>query len=236
MSLDQGVYATQPKVEHRFFQENDGRFGLQITLSGPPNPSLFSGQAEERQGNVPLRYTLEADGSCAGQKLRLLISQELATSLQPLVNILRSDFDLTKRDNREFACQWVIEMALEDSENPLAYDQEALLSNLVVRNADQTLDVELVSSRFDARRHSLFLTVATRQSWPLDHIDDRQMVNFNLTAEVHLPIQRGNGRAMRPFKAILAFPRIGERQLPAPSLPLTTPESQPLPAAIGTGG
>lgn len=233
VDLSPDVYQEVPRSENRFVQDADGRFGLQFTVSGQPNTGLFRGLLHLRPGSVGLRYALEMDGFCAGEKLRLYVDQELATSLQPTISVVRSDFDLSKRDNRQFACQWEIELALEDGENPIAFDQETFVSNLLVRNADEELDVELVSSTFDARRHMLYLVFATRQSWSLEQINDRKMNNFNLSSDLHLPTERGIERAIRPLKAIIAMPEIEAKEVTAPqNIPLL-PTVDPLESGGG---
>lgn len=237
VDLSPNVYQNAPKTENRFVHETDGRFGLQFTVSGQPNAQLFYGSPQNRPGSVGLRYALEMDGYCGGEKLRLYVDQELATSLQPIINVVSADFDLSKRDNRQFACQWEVEIALEDGENPIAFDQETFVANLLVRNADQELDVELVNSTFDSRRHALYLTFATRKSWPLDQINDRKMNSFNLSSDLHLPTMRGTERAVRPLKAIIAMPEVGRREeltpktVPGPAVPMMA-----VPDSTRTGG
>lgn len=235
VELTQQVYQEMPRSENRFVVEPDGRFGLQFTVSGLPDARLFRGLPQERPGSVGLHYALEMDGYCGGEKLRIYIDQELATSLQPSLKVIRADFDLSKRDNRLFACQWEVEVALEDSENPIAFDQETLVSNLSVRNADQPLSVALVSSRFDYRRHVLYLVFATTQSWQLDQINDRNMINFNLSGDLHLPTQRGTERAVRPLKAIIAMPEIGRRETTVPTV-VPAAEVVPIPEGGLPGG
>lgn len=219
--LSSGVYEQMPRIDNRFFAEGDGQFGLEITVAGRPDAALFSGRLEERSGSVNLHYVLESGQNWQGRPLRMTIDQELATSLAPTVSLIRSDFDLSKRDNRQFACQWEIELAVEDGDNPIAADEEVWIANTLVRNSNAELAVELVESWFNERRGTLLLTFSTRKSWPLDQINDRQMNNFNLSAELQLPTERGNSRAIRPIKAIIAMPTVGPR--PAPPTPKAVP-------------
>lgn len=216
--ISEGSYAETPRIDHHFFEEANGQSGLKITVSGQPAPQLFSGRPEDRSGSVPLRYTIALDQELFGQQLILRIDKELGTSSSPIVHLLRANFDLTKRDSRDFAFLWEVELALEDRDNPVDYGKEALVSNIVVRNSNTTLAVELLKSQFDARRHSLLLTFASRDAWPLARIDDQQMDNYNLSADVHLPIQRGTGRTIRPVKAVIAVPKIREEVVEIPAI------------------
>lgn len=231
--ISEGTYAETPKIDHYFFEEANGQSGLKITVSGLPAPQLFSGRPEDRSGSVPLRYAVALDQELFGQRLQLRVDKELGTSSSPIVHLLRANFDLTKRDSRDFAFLWEVELALEDRDNPVDYNKEALVSNIVVRNSNSPLAVELLKSEFDARRHSLLITFASRDAWPLARINDQQMENYNLSADVHLPIQRGTGRTIRPIKAVIAVPNIREEvvETAAPQN-FEAVEPAPLPNAI----
>ncbi len=233
--ISEGVYVETPRIEHYFFEEANGLSGLKINVSGQPHPALFSGQLENRKGSVPLRYAIVLDQELFGQQLVLRVDKELATSSAPIVHLLRANFDLTKRDNRDFAFLWEVELALEDRDNPIDYSQEALVSNIEVRNSDQTMVVDLLHSRFDAKRHSLLLTFTSQAAWPLARIDDQKMAAFNLSADVHLPIQRGAGRTIRPIKVVIAVPSIRPEIVEAPEQ-LPAELSTPAPALLPSGG
>ncbi|MEL6357999.1 MAG: hypothetical protein AAFQ37_13820, partial [Bacteroidota bacterium] len=236
VDLRPGVYASIPRIDYRYYEEKSDRFGLQLTVSGQPTTDLFAGAMEERLGSAPLQYSIVSEGSCGGQFLRLYIDEELATSLAPIVSVVRSEFDLTKRDNRQFACQWTVELEIKDDENPIAYEQEIFAANLIARNSDREIDVELVTSSYNTRNHTLLLTFATRDTWPLDEIDDRHMADFNLSTDLHLPTSRGWERAIRPIKVIIAMPRVGPREVMLPKTIIPQQDSLLVPNLIDNGG
>ncbi|MEL6273656.1 MAG: hypothetical protein AAFU03_00950, partial [Bacteroidota bacterium] len=236
VDLRPGVYASIPRIDYRYYEEKSDRFGLQLTVSGQPATDLFAGAMEERLGSAPLQYSIVSEGSCGGQFLRLYIDEELATSLAPIVSVVRSEFDLTKRDNRQFACQWTVELEIKDDENPIAYEQEIFAANLIARNSDREIDVELVTSSYNTRNHTLLLTFATRDTWPLDEIDDRHMADFNLSTDLHLPTSRGWERAIRPIKVIIAMPRVGPREVMLPKTIIPQQDSLLVPNLIDNGG
>lgn len=207
ISLSPGVYRETPSIIHDYYQEADGRFGLVFTVRGIPHPDLFSGRKGDRRGAVELEYTLALAGRHR-VALQVGTRQEIATSLHPVLDLVSADFDLTKRDNQRYAFEWEIELQVEDRENPVDMTKKALLELQQAGNELGKLEVLPVSAYFNAARHTLVLTVATVESWPLSRIDDRQMIEYNLTGEVELPTQRGKSAPKRPLRATIAMPSI----------------------------
>ncbi len=221
----EGVYTGDPQILNQFFQEDSGLFGMEFSLSGLPNPSLF--QAPVNTGMAPpaMVYTIESQNDVGGVPLRIQVNEQLTVSKHPLVTVKRASFDLGLRDNRQFACTWTVEMVIDDSNHPLAYEKAVYVDKMKAHQGGEELPIELVETRFDANRSTLYLMVATRNSWPLDQINDQQMRSYDLQMDVYLPTQRGETPVVRQINTVIAMPSI-YRQGPAampPSIPLYTP-------------
>jgi hypothetical protein len=151
------------------------------------------------------------------------VGEELATSAHPVVHVHDGRFDLSLKEDRRFAFQWKVTLEVEDVENPVDFAELPYISNVQVRRGDQqSVDVRVADVILDARRKQYVVTLETVATWPLHRIDDQQMVNYNLSLEVHLPSQRSTTRPVRPVKGNLSFPTL-RPDPPAAPLPTVTP-------------
>ncbi|MGB3548041.1 MAG: hypothetical protein WBA17_13760 [Saprospiraceae bacterium] len=238
--LRPGTYHLPPRLETRFFEEPNGRFGCEFTVSGQPAEALFGQMGAGQTEVVPLRYRIRVADAIRSQSISFQVREELATSAHPIARITDGRYDLAKREDRRFAFQWRAIVEIEDRENPVDYLQEIFVSNVHLRHNEREVETEVIRVDADARRHRCEIVLETRQSWPLQRIDDLRPVNYNLSLDVHLPTRNGKIRNVRPLKTIVTFPGIVPEPAPA-SAPHESPGTDglksgfPPPAAEGGG-
>lgn len=227
-----GVYAGPLRWEAAYFKESNGVSGGRFTITGQPDPRLFSGSIAERPGQVRLSYTLRSLQPVGGAYLRLSVDEELPTSAHPIVSLNAGRFDLTLQEDRRFAFQWRCQLEVEDEDNPVDFNVLPYVSNIRVWSGDQTaVETEVVNITPDPARHAFIITLESRQTWPLDRIDDKQMQNYNLAMEVHLQSRRAPVRTVRQVRGFLAFPSL-RPEAPVIIMPVEAPPA----SGNGNGG
>ncbi len=230
--VNQGVYVGEPRLQVDHYREDNGQYGCRFTITGRPQPTLFSGPLAQRPGTVPVRYRIRSQETLMGHYLTFYLNEELATSAHPIVNLENGQFDLSKHEDRKFAFQWQFTLEVEDRENPVDFSVPPFVSNLKVRGSDQEIEANVTRVFCNAQKKECYLSIETRETWPLDKIDDRNMVNYNLAMDIHLQTFRAQVRNVRPVKGILSFPSIRPDRPPVPR----TPEIIPLAAPVTPGG
>lgn len=235
-NVQPGVYAGPLRWEASYFREDNGLSGGRFTITGQPDPSLFTGSVTERPGQVRLSYTLRSLHPVGGSYLRLTVNEELPTSAHPIVGLAQGRFDLSIQEDRRFALQWKCLLEIEDEDNPIDFATTPYISQIKVWRGDQSaLEVHLADIRPDPERHCFVLTLQSRETWPLDRIDDKQMLNYNLSMEVHLQSRRAPVRSIRQVRGFLSFPDI-KTERPAPNeIPMPAPTA-PTSSGNGNGG
>jgi hypothetical protein len=168
-----------------------------------------------------------------GHYLTFYLNEELATSAHPIVHLEDGQFDLSKHEDRKFAFQWQFTLEVEDRENPVDFSVPPFVSNLKVRGSDQEIEANVTQVFCNAQKKECYISIETRETWALDKIDDRNMVNYNLAMDVHLQTYRGQVRNVRPVKGILSFPSIRPDPPPVPRTPAIVPLAAPVPPGGG---
>lgn len=236
--LTTDVYTAPPALEAKPYEQSGGRYGCRFTVTGQPNPLLFTGELAQRPGTLPLAYRIRSSQSVGGYQLVFHVAEELPTSAHPIVRPTEGKFDLSIKEDRRFAFQWTIPLDIEDTENPVNYAELPYVADLRLRRSDQSnpIDVQVKEIVADARRHQYRLVLETRETWPLQQINDRKMQNYHLDCTVHLPAKRTPNRVARPIKTQLAFPNILPMQAAAsPAVPPEAPATT-VPPMNGDGG
>ena len=214
-----GVYDGLPSLRAEPFQDSKtGAFGCRFTVIGKPLSSNFRGPLASRPGNLKLSYRIKSRRPVGGTFLYLNVNEEIQTSAHPIANISGGEFDLSKKEDRRFAFQWKFVVDLEDRDNPVDFSKIPYIGNLLVRRSDKKIDVNLADIQADPQRHRYYITIESLDTYPLDKIDDRNMVNYNLSLDVHLQGNRSAGRSVRPLKSVLSFPSIKPDPKPEPIL------------------
>lgn len=218
-----GVYVGQPQLEARPFQENE-RAGCLFTITGAPDPAVFTGPLLERPGKLSLSYQLRSRTEVGGVGLVLQIQEELPTSAHPIVRLADGQFDLSIKENRRFAFQWRVALEVEDDENPVDFAAIPYFSELQLSRGDQAqaLDIRVKEVMANPRKHQYIVTLETHDTWPLQQINDQMMETYNLSCKAHLPAQRTENRMLRPLKGFISFPRIDPLPPPVPETPVGT--------------
>lgn len=216
-SVTPGVYEENPRIHAEyFFDEKEESYGCRFTISGRPLRRHFQGPNATRPSKLELGYTIRSRSEIAGTALRIHVDQELQTSTHPTAFISKGEFDLAKQEGRRFAFQWQFAVEVEDSENPVDFNARPLVDNLVVRRSDETLKMRVMDVRPEPDRRRFWVTVQTEQTFPLDKIDDVNMLSYNLSLDIHLKNKRSGVASVRPLKDILSFPSIKKDPPPEP--------------------
>ena len=208
-----GVYRGLPKLDATFFEDPNGTFGCQFTVTGRPAPSNFAGPLSSRPSKLDLSYVIRSRYPVNGEYLRFFINEEIQTSSHPIASITDGEFDLSKKENRRFALQWEFEIEIEDHYNPVDFKTEPYISNLAVRKSDKSLNVRVSDIQLDRQRRRMLLTLETLDSYPLERIDDSNMINYNMAFDIHLQSERSGGISVRPVKSNVLFPTIRPIQI-----------------------
>jgi hypothetical protein len=243
-----GVYEETPQLSTDYLSDSgSGVFGCRFTIAGRPLIDNFQGPFSDRPSRLNVAYTLRSRSPVGGQYLRLYVQEELQTSSHPIATVSRGEFDLKKKEDRRFALQWKFAIEIEDAENPVDFNEIPYIDNLLARRSDGNLPIKLAGVDRDAHRRIFYITLETVETYPLDKIDDLNMITYNLSLDVHLRSVRSAVRSVRPVKSVLMFPTIrkdpppeaapADHQPPSsgqgmePQSPLPAP-AQPLPAAL----
>ncbi|MCB0584138.1 MAG: hypothetical protein KDD06_02245, partial [Phaeodactylibacter sp.] len=204
-----GVYDGLPSLAAQPFQDNDSRVsGCRFTISGRPLGANFRGPVENRPSKLNVRYRIRSKEPVDGVFLSFDIDEEIQTSSHPIAHISEGSFDLSKKDGWNFAFQWKFAIDIEDRYNPVNFDVQPYIGNLLVRRSDKELNVRIVNVEPDLARKRFYITLETQESFPLGRIDNGNMLSYNLSLDIHLENRRSSVTSVRPVKSILKFPAI----------------------------
>lgn len=208
-SVKPGVYNGTPTLQAEYFKDSKtGSFGCRFTINGKPLRANFEGTAATRPSRLPLSYAIRSKNPIGGEYIRFYVNEEIQTSAHPVASIGAGEFDLTKKEDRKFAFQWKFEVDIEDSYNPVDFNETPYIGNLTVRRSDKNLNVRLAKIQPDANRKKFIITLETFDTYPLDKIDDVNMQTYNLALDVYLKGKISNNTSVRPLRGILYFPSI----------------------------
>lgn len=231
-----GVYEGQPTLTAEAFQGEDGTFGCRFIVRGRPLDNNFTGPLAYRPGKLGVAYTIRSRYPVGGEYIRINVNEEIQTSAHPIAILSEGEFDLKKREDRRFAFQWKFIINLEDEANPVDLKLKPFINNLIARRSDSKVDILLTGVEPDANRRRYFVTVESLDTYPLEKIDDTNMINYNLSMDVHLQSRRSAARSIRPVKGILSFPSIKPDPKPEPPQPKAgEPISIPLAPTLNSG-
>ncbi|PHN06412.1 hypothetical protein [Flavilitoribacter nigricans] len=230
-----GVYDGQPTLTAEPFQDEDGTFGCRFIVRGRPLSSNFSGPLAYRPGKLGVAYTIRSRYPVGGEYISIKVNEEIQTSAHPIAILSQGEFDLKKREDRRFAFQWKFVINLEDEANPVDLNLKPFINNLVARRSDSKVDILLTGVEPDPQRRRYYVTVESLDTYPLEKIDDTNMVNYNLSMDVHLQSKRSAARSIRPVKGILSFPSIKPDPAPKQEAKAGEPISIPLAPTIESG-
>lgn len=223
-----GVYDGEPTLVAEPFQQENGAFGCRFIVRGRPLTNNFTGPLAYRPGKLGVSYTIRSRYPVAGEYISIRVNEEIQTSAHPIAILSQGEFDLKKKEDRRFAFQWKFVVNLEDEANPVDMNLKPFINNLVARRSDAKVDVLLTNVEPDPAHRRYFVTVESLDTYPLEKIDDSNMVNYNLSMDVHLQSKRSAARSVRPVKGILSFPSIKPDPDPVPPPPALTPAPVPL--------
>ena len=225
-----GVYDGLPSLAAEpFYDKQSGATGCRFTITGRPLASNFQGPIDGRPSKLNVQYRIRSTEAVNGEYLSFDINQEIQTSAHPIAAINDGQFDLSKKDGWEFAFQWKFAIEVEDRYNPVNFDLQPYIGNLLVRRSDKELNVRIVKVEPDAARKRFYVTLETQETFPLDRIDNTNMLSYNLALDIHLKSQRSAVTSVRPLRSILRFPAIKEK--PAEPQPTAeVPAASPAPA------
>ncbi len=215
-----GVYQNQPELHVEAFGDPaTGNYGCKFTVTGRPMNEHFSGPFGVRPDRIRVDYQIRSRYPVGGEFIRFYIEKDIPTSAHPVATLNNGSFDLTKKEDRRFAFQWTFSIDLEDYENPVDYATLPEVSQLAVQRNEQYLPVKLSKIQCDAPRRQYWLTIESLDTYPLEQIDDQNMINYNLSLEFLLQTKRGMAKAARPISGRLSFPGIK----PPPPAPVPEP-------------
>ena len=225
-NVQPGVYSGTPRLNASYFKnQQDGSWGCQFTVTGRPDPSNFRGPLTGRPSRLGLAYTLRSAEPVNGEYLRFYVNEEIQTSAHPIASITDGSFDLSKKENRRFAFQWKFEIEIEDHYNPVDFGIQPYVSNLAVRRSDQDLNVRISDIQMDRQRRRILLTLETLDTYPLERINDSNLITYNMAFDIHLQSERSAGISVRPVKGNVLFPSLK----PIEIIPI---ETKPVPTEI----
>ena len=217
-SVSPGVYNGQPQLHAEYFyDEKEKSYGCRFTISGRPLREHFRGPNATRPSKLELGYTLRSKKHIGNTFLRVNVKQEVQTSTHPTAFVSNGNFDLSLKEDRRFAFQWRFAVEVEDYENPVDFTSQPFIENILVRKSDQSLDVRVIDVQPEPAQRRFWITLETLETFPLDKIDDVNMLSYNLSMDVHLKGKRSGVVSVRPLKDILSFPSIKKDPPPEPS-------------------
>jgi hypothetical protein len=230
-----GVYEGQPTLTAEPFQAEDGTFGCRFIVRGRPLSSNFTGPSAYRPGKLGVAYTIRSRYPVSGEYISIKVNEEIQTSAHPIAILSQGEFDLKKREDRRFAFQWKFIINLEDEANPVDLKLKPFINNLVARRSDSKVDILLTGIEPDPERRRYYVTVESLDTYPLEKIDDTNMINYNLSMDVHLQSRRSAARSIRPVKGILSFPSIKPDPAPKQEPKVIEPINIPLAPSLDSG-
>ncbi len=204
-----GIYEGTPSFTASYFKdEAQGTSGCRFTIKGKPMRTHFEGSEASKPSRLNLSYSIRSKYPVGGEYIRFYVNEEIQTSSHPVAGISKGEFDLSKKEDRKFAFQWQFELDIEDQHNPIDFATTPFVGNLTVRSSNKNLHVKLAKIEADALRKKFFITIETLETYPLDKIDDTNMIAYNLSLETHLKSKFSDNISIRPIKGILYFPSI----------------------------
>ena len=198
-----GSFEGPPALEINYYT-----YGCRFALSGKPARSYFNPYENQRQGVAQLRYTIRSRQPVGGEYIRIQVEAETPTSIHPFARAGRGEFNIGKKENRQFALQWTFEVEIEDADNPVDFSVAPLVDKLSARNPDGPLSLRVADLQADPGRRRFFVTVETLENWPLDRIDDNHLQPYNLSLDLHLKSHRADGFTVRPVQGAIYLPAI----------------------------
>lgn len=224
-----GVYDGAPTLNAEYYYDAESETGgCRFTVTGRPLASNFRGAIDDRPSKLNVRYRIRSKEPVNGKYLYFDIDEEIQTSSHPIANISDGRFDLAKKDGWAFAFQWKFAIEVEDHYNPVSFEVQPYIGNLLVRRSDKKLNVRIVEVEPDAQRKRFYVTLESQETYPLERIDHSAMQNYNLSLDIHLESARTAVTSVRPLKGILRFPALKELVPPEPE-PETVPLTEELP-------
>ena len=205
-----------PELSAQYYAK-DEKYGCRFSLQGKPSPAYFQGLPTQRPGVARLEYVIKSRQAVGGEHIRVKVSAEAPTSAHPLARMGRGEFNVTKKENKQFALQWIFEIELEDTDNPVDFSVVPRVEQLVLRNADSLFPVRVTDVQPDAYRKRFFVTIESIATWPLERINDNELSPYNLSMDMHLKSKKADRYAIRPVQ--------GHVYLPAIKLPDIKPEA-----------
>ena len=204
-----GVYQGTPMLQSgHYTDKNDKSSGGRFTVTGKPDPANFSGDLGNRPGKLALSYVLKSARAVNGVHIRMPVSEEIQTSAHPIATLSDGEFDLTKKENRRFALQWEFEVSVEDFYNPVDFTEVPYTSGLQVRRNEKNVEVRIARILPDAKNKKFLLTLETEEAFPLERIDDSNMVHYSMSFDIHLKSLKGGGVSVRPVKGRIFLPAV----------------------------
>ena len=185
-----------------------GEGGLNFTITGQTSPDLFVSNQPGAIATVPLYYELVLPGRGSLPDLRLPVSQRIPTSAQPVVEVAGVRFELQRKNNNQYAFRWYLTVNVDDRENPLEPTANFGLTELAAGYQESPLDLRVVEISYDARRGSITTVLESERTWPLNEVDDRNMMTMPLRGDLLLPVKGGYDLVRRSISTKLAVPRI----------------------------
>lgn len=209
-----GSFDGTPALEAGFFSKVESS-GCRFALSGKPARSYFNPYQNQRSGVAQLRYTIRSRNPVGGEYIRIQVEAETPTSIHPLAKAGRGEFNIGKKENRQFSLQWIFEVEVEDADNPVDFNVAPYIEKLSIRNADTEMPVRLVDVQADGGRRRFFITLESVETWSLDRINDNDLQPYNLSLDLHLKSRRADTFAVRPVQGAVYLPGIRPPALPA---------------------
>jgi len=136
----------------------------------------------------------------------------------------RGEFNVSKKENKQFALQWIFEVEVEDTDNPVDFSVVPRVEQLVLRNADRQFPVRVTEVQPDAYRKRFFVIMESVETWPLESINDNELTPFNLSIDLHLKSKKAEVYAVRPVQGRVYLPAIRPAEI-KPELPAACPSS-----------
>lgn len=209
-----GSFDEAPALETNYFAKGES-YGCRFSLSGKPARRYFNPYGSTQPGVAQLRYTIRSRNPVGGEYIRIQVEAETPTSIHPLAKPGRGEFNIGKKENRQFSLQWTFEVEVEDTDNPVDFSMAPFVEKLQALNPDGPLPMRVADLQADPGRRRFFITVETVETWPLDRIDDKQLQPYNLSLDLHLKSLRADAFAVRPVQGAIYLPAIRPPAPPA---------------------
>jgi len=212
-----GCFEGTPELAVQYFAKGDN-FGCRFSLNGKPSRAFFTGPPAQRPGTATLEYVIRSKQAIGGEHIRIKVKAEAPTSAHPLARMGRGEFNVSKKENKQFALQWIFEVEVEDTDNPVDFSVVPRVEQLVLRNADRLFPVRVTEVQPDAYRKRFFVIMESVETWPLESINDNELTPFNLSMDLHLKSKKAEVYAIRPVQGRVYLPAIRPAEI-KPELP-----------------